>query len=44
MTVRQSIAIKQREKRMLQLVSSEVSTLPAETNVYEGVGKMYVPV
>lgn len=26
---------------MLQLTSSEVSTLPTNTNVYEGVGKMY---
>lgn len=35
------IAIKQREIRMLQLTSNEVSTLPSDTNVYEGVGKMY---
>jgi prefoldin subunit 1 len=27
---------------MLQLTSSEVSSLPADTKVYEGVGKMYV--
>jgi hypothetical protein len=27
--------------RMLQLTASEVATLPADTNVYEGVGKMY---
>jgi hypothetical protein len=27
---------------MLELTSSEVSSLPADTKVYEGVGKMYV--
>ncbi|KIN02081.1 hypothetical protein OIDMADRAFT_161972 [Oidiodendron maius Zn] len=40
--VRSQIAAKQREIRMLQLTSNEVSTLPPETNVYEGVGKMFV--
>jgi prefoldin subunit 1 len=38
--VKSQIAAKQREIRMLQLTSNEVSTLPPETNVYEGVGKM----
>jgi prefoldin subunit 1 len=38
--VKSQIAVKQREIRMLQLTSSEVSTLPKDTNVYEGVGKM----
>jgi hypothetical protein len=28
---------------MLELTSSEVSSLPADTKVYEGVGKMYGP-
>ncbi|KAI8956982.1 hypothetical protein F5Y11DRAFT_353046 [Daldinia sp. FL1419] len=33
---------KQRELRMAQLTRSEISSLPADTNVYEGVGKMFV--
>ncbi|CAG8980051.1 hypothetical protein HYALB_00009260 [Hymenoscyphus albidus] len=41
-TVKSQIALKQREMRMLQLTSSEVSTLPTDTPVYEGVGKMFV--
>lgn len=28
---------------MLQLTASEMQSLPKETKVYEGVGKMYVP-
>ncbi|KAL3420760.1 prefoldin subunit [Phlyctema vagabunda] len=40
--VKSQISIKQREIRMLQLTSSEVSTLPGDVNVYEGVGKMFV--
>lgn len=39
--VKTQIAVKQREMRMLQLTSSEVSSLPPSTNVYEGVGKMF---
>lgn len=31
---------KQRDIRMLQLTSKELSELPSETNVYEGCGKM----
>ena len=31
---------KQREMRMLRLTLDEVSALPEETNVYEGIGKM----
>lgn len=31
---------KAREQRMLQLTSSEVDSLPKDTNIYEGVGKM----
>jgi prefoldin subunit 1 len=38
--VRSQIAVKQREIRMLELTSKEVSGLPSDTNVYEGVGKM----
>ncbi|KAG9239457.1 Prefoldin [Amylocarpus encephaloides] len=41
-TVKSQMALKQREMRMLQLTSSEISTLPAETPVYEGIGKMFV--
>ncbi|KAL1604593.1 hypothetical protein SLS59_003788 [Nothophoma quercina] len=40
--VRQQKAARTREGRMLQLTSAEVSSLPAETKVYEGVGKMFV--
>jgi prefoldin subunit 1 len=40
--VRQQKAARTREGRMLQLTSSEVSSLPSDTKVYEGVGKMYV--
>ncbi|KAJ5086616.1 hypothetical protein NUU61_007923 [Penicillium alfredii] len=35
---------KQRDIRMLQLTSKELSELPSETPVYEGVGKMFVNV
>ena len=38
--VKSQIAVKQRDIRLLQLTSSEVSSLPKDTNVYEGVGKM----
>jgi chaperonin cofactor prefoldin len=40
--VKAQMASKARENRMLQLTASEVSALPKETHVYEGVGKMYV--
>lgn len=40
--VKSQISVKQREIRMLQLTSNEVDTLPTDTNVYEGVGKMFV--
>ncbi|EHK96862.1 putative prefoldin subunit 1 [Glarea lozoyensis 74030] len=39
--VKSQMASKQREMRMLQLTSSEVSTLPPDTPVYEGVGKIH---
>jgi prefoldin subunit 1 len=42
--VRQQKTARTREGRMLQLTSSEVASLPGGTRVYEGVGKMYVPV
>lgn len=38
--VKTQIMGKQRDMRLLQLTSSEVSMLPSDTNVYEGVGKM----
>tara|TARA_R110002003_G_scaffold106_12_gene8798 strand:- start:3685 stop:4050 length:366 start_codon:yes stop_codon:yes gene_type:complete len=41
--VRQQKTARTREARMLALTASEVSSLPAQTRVYEGVGKMYVP-
>jgi len=40
--VKSQISVKQRDMRMLQLTSTEVATLPQDTNVYEGVGKMFV--
>lgn len=40
--VRTQQASKQRELRMAQLTQTEVSALPTDTAVYEGVGKMYV--
>jgi prefoldin subunit 1 len=39
--VRGQMASKQREKRMLELSQKELATLPKETSVYDGVGKMY---
>ena len=39
--VKQQMAAKKRESRMLQLTASEVDALPKDTRVYEGVGKMY---
>ncbi|KAI1336398.1 Prefoldin [Xylariaceae sp. FL0016] len=40
--VRTQQASKQREMRMAQLTQTEISSLPPNTNVYEGVGKMFV--
>ena len=40
--VRQQKVANSRESRMLQLTGSEMESLPKETKVYEGVGKMYV--
>ncbi|KAJ0268096.1 hypothetical protein COL922a_014824, partial [Colletotrichum nupharicola] len=33
---------KQRDMRMLELTSKEIGTLPGDTKVYEGVGRMFV--
>lgn len=41
-TVKGQIAIKTRDRRKLQLTASELGALPSGTNVYEGVGKMFV--
>jgi hypothetical protein len=38
--VKAQLASKAREQRMLQLTASEVGSLPQETHIYEGVGKM----
>lgn len=38
--VRQQKVAKARESRMLELTAGEVESLPKETKVYEGVGKM----
>ncbi|KAK7193832.1 hypothetical protein DPSP01_011889 [Paraphaeosphaeria sporulosa] len=40
--VRQQKVANSRESRMLQLTASEMESLPKETKVYEGVGKMFV--
>ncbi|UQC87059.1 alkaline phytoceramidase [Colletotrichum lupini] len=39
---RTQMTAKQREMRMVRLTLDEVSTLPSNLNVYEGVGKMFV--
>ncbi|KZL73400.1 prefoldin subunit 1, partial [Colletotrichum tofieldiae] len=39
---RTQMTAKQREMRMVRLTLDEVSTLPASSGVYEGVGKMFV--
>lgn len=39
-SVKQQIALKNRESRMLQLTTTELDALTPETKVYEGVGKM----
>lgn len=41
--VRAQITAKQREMRLLELTSNELGQIPKETNIYEGVGKMYLP-
>jgi len=33
---------KQRELRMVRLTLDEVSAIPSNTSVYEGIGRMYV--
>ncbi|BCR95901.1 putative prefoldin subunit 1 [Aspergillus luchuensis] len=38
------ITTKQRDIRMLELTSKEIGSLPKDTRVYEGVGKMFVAV
>lgn len=39
---RSQLASKQREKRLAQLTSTEISSLAPGTPLYEGVGKMWV--
>ena len=39
--VRGQMTSKQREKRMLELSSKELATIPKDTPVYDGVGKMW---
>ena len=38
--VKSAISAKQRDVRLLELTISEVESLPKNTGVYEGVGKM----
>ena len=40
--VKTAVASKQRDIRMLELTSSEIKVLEKDTNIYEGVGKMWV--
>ncbi|KAN0069772.1 Prefoldin [Elaphomyces granulatus] len=40
--VKAQISAKQRDLRLLQLTSKEIGSLPKNTNVYEGVGKMFM--
>ncbi|MCJ1373160.1 hypothetical protein MMC20_004387 [Loxospora ochrophaea] len=40
--VKSTVSAKQRDVRLLELTSNEVKQLPKGTNVYEGVGKMFV--
>ncbi|KAI9889167.1 MAG: hypothetical protein M1814_005758 [Vezdaea aestivalis] len=40
--VKAQIAAKQRDVRLLELTTNEISTLADITKVYEGVGKMFV--
>ncbi|KAI5309413.1 hypothetical protein KEM55_003283 [Ascosphaera atra] len=40
--VKGALAAKQRQLRLSQLTSKELNDLPKDTNVYEGVGKMFV--
>ncbi|OHE91769.1 prefoldin subunit [Colletotrichum orchidophilum] len=39
---RTQMTAKQREMRMVRLTLDEVSSLPSDLNVYEGVGKMFI--
>lgn len=41
---RTQMGAKQREMRLAQLTQSEISSLPRDTGVYEGVGKMFVAI
>ena len=38
--VKTAVAGKQRDIRLLELTTTELKTLPKDTKVYEGVGKM----
>ncbi|KAL1964661.1 hypothetical protein VTN77DRAFT_6687 [Rasamsonia byssochlamydoides] len=40
--VKAQISSKQRDVRLVQLTANEIGSLPKDTNVYEGVGKMFV--
>lgn len=40
---RTQITAKQREQRLLRLTLGEMANLPQDAVVYEGVGKMWVP-
>jgi prefoldin subunit 1 len=42
--VKTAVSSKQRDVRLLELTSVELKGLPADTRVYEGVGKMYVSI
>ena len=38
--VRTQVSAKQRDIRLLELTSKEVNSLPRDTHIYEGLGKM----
>lgn len=40
--VKQQLMSKQRGKRLLELTLTELSALPDDTRVYEGIGKMFL--
>ncbi|KAI0756513.1 Prefoldin [Daedaleopsis nitida] len=40
--VKQQIAAKERERRILQLTIEEISSIQGDVNLYKGVGKMFM--
>lgn len=42
--VKTQMTAKTRDIRLLELTANEMAQIPRDTNVYEGVGKMYVSI